>query len=219
MARKPAAKHIINQNKQLQLRAHFLRTISTVCPEVFTSLKEQVHLGSFTVGDWAKKFGLAETWVEVAAHETILLWASHPELVKNDVWVMPAGKAVNVFDWAQPPFKMRIPIPDDRAFGRQWFSWEDLKEYIRAQIEANLDHELEAFKSRCVKSIRAREVPLPRDMDKKMAVAALHLCRKLSPEKIGSLPGYGSVRSNVFRWIRETTSLLELEPSRRRRKK
>ena len=218
MARKPAAKYVINRNKELQLRSQFLHVVSTVCPEVLESLKTQVHPGSLTVEDWAKQFGFSKTWVEVAARETIHLWASHPELMTCENWVAPV-EVQNVLEWAQPPFKISIPIPNDRAFGRAWFSWDALKEYLRVQIQANLERELEAFKRRCVASIRAREVPLPRDLGKKMAVAALHICRRWSPKRIADHPGYASARSNVFRWIREITRLVELEPSRRRRQK
>ena len=218
MARKPAPKHVINPAKQLHLRRHFLGVVSTVCPEVLTSLKTEVYPGSITVNDWAERFGFAETWVKLAARETTHLWASYPQLLNCEGWPMP-GRAQNVLEEEQHIFTISILVPNDLAFRRAWFSWDALKEYLRAQVQANLDRELEAFKEQCIASINAKETPLPQEMDKKMAAVALHICRRWSPEKIGNLEGYASTRSNVFRWIRDMTKLLDLEVSRRRRGK
>jgi hypothetical protein len=223
-------KHMARQKKQpvfappgwrQAIKSKFLRNAFHFNPQALSLLATKVRAREITEQDWAASFGVAGTWIEEWAKDTLQSWREQPSYcpAPDDAgkrWVFFAtprdGETeADVFSFeisAKPLCRLSfgVTIGGYLQDGEPEDDWERFKR----QMHESLDNALKAFRMKAVQSGSSREIIVPSDLDLKLELAALYLFSNKSPTELAENAAVARDRTVVYRWLKEILTLLEL---------
>jgi hypothetical protein len=223
-------KHMARQKKQpvfappgwrQAIKSKFLRNAFHFNPQALSLLATKVRAREITEQDWAASFGVAGTWIEEWAKDTLQSWREQPSYcpAPDDAgkrWVFFAtprdGETeADVFSFeisAKPLCRMSfgVTIGGYLQEGEPEDDWERFKR----QMHESLDNALKDFRMKAVQSGSSREIVIPSGLDLKLELAALYLFSNKSPTELAENAAVARDRTVVYRWLKEILTLLEL---------
>lgn len=213
MARTKKKTVLVHPLAKQTLKAQFLNAVKEVCPMGLLPLEEEIYRGEMSVRQWAERFNVEDTWIELWAKDAIERWRSDPG--SYPYWPNPAdqsdesGFSHTVVNARPFPLASRSVLTGRSCpAGVDKDDWENFKK----QQHENLETGLERYRESLLHSRVGVEVVMPDDFEQRLAVAALYIFGGLTAAEIGKHPKVTRDPSVVSRWLRDVLELLELRP-------
>ena len=190
------------------LKSWFLHYAFHHHPEALIQLAAEVRSSVITARQWAKRYDVAETWVEEWAGDALETWWIHPNLLSPSILYPPPqddSTTDDVFSFKVallPPSKLSLGITMGGII--QDVEDDDWKRF-KKQLHQSLEDALNSYRA------KASETLIPRDLLRKTEAAAVYFFCGMIPEAIlPKLDEKVEEASTVYRWIKEIANLLEL---------
>lgn len=212
MSRKKQQPVLVPPDGIQTVKAEFLECARILTPAGFNILGTDVKAGKMSVRQWADYFGLAGTWIERWAEDTVRTWELHPKTFPY--YPAPRDEATDAgyFYYAvsgiRPFSRLSLGLTMGGSL-RGGSEENDWRSFVTA-MHTDLDEALEEYKQAALKSGAIRFALIPNDLGLKLTVAAHYLFGKKSAAEIAALPTVRRDRTVVTRWLDQILTILNL---------
>jgi hypothetical protein len=193
------------------LKSKFLRQAFAHCPEAYDLLAGQVREGKLSIAAWAARFHVQGSWIEKWAENVLWTWRWTPGVYP--MWPAPQQTTTEADRFTltleavpRSHLEFGVSIGGGLSAGA---AMDDVARF-RQLLHQEMDDHIDAYLASSLRSGAIGLARIPRELDLKLAVAAVYVFCGLTCEQIGYLRAVAREQSVVNRWLNEVLGLLDL---------